>query len=158
MARDARTPRWAGLVKPSVLGAFDGVVTVLGVLFALVALPHELRQSALGLAVAGAVSMGGAQFLSDNEAGWWASAAMGATTGLGTLVPVAPYFVWPRGGPVDALSSAVLCLGAAGVVSWLKTTDGHGMRFRTAAAQTYSLLLVAGAVTGLCAWATDAVG
>lgn len=150
--------RRVDLVKPSVLGAFDGVVTVLGILFALSAVPGELRQSALGLAAAGAVSMGGAQFLADNEAGWCASAAMGLTTGAGTLVPVAPYFLWRGGGPVPAVVSVLLCLGAAGSVSWLKTTDGHGLRFWTAAVQTYSLMLVAGAVTLLCAWLTGAVG
>lgn len=157
--RGARPPgRFDKVVKPSVLGAFDGVVTVLGILFALAGVPHELVRAACGIAAAGAVSMGGAQFLADNEAGVWASVAMGATTGAGTLLPTAPYFVWPRGGASPAIASAALCLLAAAVIAWVKTTDGDSMSWTKAAVQTYSLMLGAGAVTLLCAWATGAVG
>lgn len=146
----------SGLIKPAVFGAFDGIVTVLGALFALATHPHALVVSGVGLAAAGAVSMGGGQWLSDNENGWRASLAIGATTGAGTLVPVLPYAV--ASGAAAGVCSAVLCLASAGVVSWLKTTDGHALSARRAAVQTYSLLLAAGAATLLCAWLTGAVG
>lgn len=146
----------SGLIKPSVFGAFDGLVTVLGALFALATHPHALVVSGVGLAAAGAVSMGGGQWLSDNENGWRASLAIGATTGAGTLAPVLPYAV--TSGVAAGVSSALLCLAAAGAVSWLKTTDGHALTLRRSVAQTYSLLLAAGAVTLLCAWLTGAVG
>lgn len=151
-------PAFSTVVKPSILGAFDGVVTVLGILFALAGAPHELVRSGVGIAAAGAVSMGGAQFLSDNEAGVWASLAMGATTGAGTLIPIAPYVVWGRGGVGPGVASAALCILAAAVISWVKTTDGVPSSWARAAIQTYSLMLGAGAVTLLCAWATGAVG
>lgn len=146
----------AKLIKPAVFGAFDGLVTILGALFALATHPHALVVSGIGLAAAGAVSMGGGQWLSDNENGWRASLAIGVTTGVGTLVPVAPYAV--ASGVAAGVASGVLCLAAAGVVSWLKTTDGHALSARRAAVQTYSLLLAAGAATLLCAWLTGAVG
>lgn len=145
-----------GLIKPAVFGAFDGLVTILGALFALAAHPHALVISGVGLAAAGAVSMGGGQWLSDNENGWRASLAIGVTTGAGTMVPVLPYAV--SSGVAAAVASGALCLVAAGVVSWLKTTDGHALTLRRASVQTYSLLFAAGLATLLCAWSTGAVG
>jgi VIT1/CCC1 family predicted Fe2+/Mn2+ transporter len=144
------------LVRPAVFGAFDGIVTVLGALFALAAHPHSLVVSGIGLAAAGAVSMGGGQLLSDNRNGWRASVAIGAATGVGTTIPVLPYTVWS--GAVAASVSAVSCLAAAGGIAWLKTTDGDAVPLRRTLWQTYSLLLAAGAATLLCAWLTGAVG
>lgn len=146
----------AALVQPAVFGAFDGVVTVLGVLFALAAHPHTLVLSGVGLAAAGCVSMAGGQWLSDSEHGFGASAVIGLTTGAGTLIPVLPYAVW-RSAPA-AVASAVLCLLTAGLISWVKTTGEHGQSPARAVASTYGLMLTAGLATLLCAWATGAVG
>jgi VIT1/CCC1 family predicted Fe2+/Mn2+ transporter len=145
-----------GLIRPAVFGSFDGLITVLGVLFALAAHPHTLVVSGVGLAAAGAVSMGGGQWLSDSEHGLGASAVIGLTTGAGTLVPVAPYIMWH--GATAAVVSAAACLAVSGLIAWLKTTDGHRMSARRAAAQTYGLLFTAGLVTWVCAGLTGAVG
>ena len=155
----ARAARVAALVRPAVFGAFDGLVTVLGILFALSAAPTTLVRSGIGLAAAGAVSMAGGEWLSaaaDSPDKFWEAAAIGATTGAGTLIPVVPYMV--GGGGVAAAVSAVLCLATAGLAAWLKTTENQELSLARSAAQTYGLLLAAGAVTLLCAWATGAVG
>lgn len=150
------THRLGRLVAPAVFGAFDGVVTVLGVLFALSASPHELVKAGVGLSVAGAVSMAGGQWLSDNDNGFGAATVIGLCTGAGTLVPVVPYAVWHGAGA--AVAAAVLCLAVAALVAWLKTVGRPYPTLLGTMFQTYSLLLVAGAATLLCAWATGAVG
>lgn len=144
------------LIKPAVFGAFDGVVTVLGVLFALAADPHALVLSGVGLAAAGTVSMAGGQYLSDNDNGLSASLVIGATTGLGTLVPVLPYTV--ARGVWAGVVSAVLCLAVAGAIAWSKTTGNHGLSARRSVLSTYGILLLATVATLLCAWATGAIG
>ena len=144
------------VTRAAVFGAFDGVVTVLGVLFALAGHPHQLVAASVGLAVSGAVSMGGGEWLSDSEHGLGAAVVIGATTGVGTLVPVAPYAVWR--GAVAAVCSAVLCLAVAGLIAWLKTTGAAGLSARRAAVRTYGLLFTAGLATLVCARLTGAVG
>lgn len=145
-----------GVVKAAVFGAFDGIVTILGAVFTLAATPHALLLSGAGLAASGAVSMGGGQLLSDNRNGWRASAAIGATTGAGTLIPVAPYLLWRGLGA--GVVSGLLCAAVAALIVWLKSADDPGLSARRAAVQTYSLLLAAAVATALCAWATGAVG
>lgn len=147
----------AAQTKLAVFGAFDGVVTVLGAVFPNTGNPHVLLLTCIGLAASGAVSMGGGELVSDSRAGWAASSAIGLTTGLGTLVPAAPY-LFARGSAAILLS-LLLCLLVAVGISWVKTKDGDDPpTFRSAAAQTLSILLAAVAFTLLAAWATGAVG
>lgn len=157
---EAVRPGWraqlAGQVKLAVFGAFDGVVTVLGAVFPNTGSPHTLTLTCIGLAASGAVSMGGGELVSDSEAGWAASTAIGLTTGLGTLLPAVPYLAW-RGLPALVVSMA-LCVAVALGISWVKTTAENGPTFRKAALHTHSILLVAVIFTLLCAWATGAVG
>lgn len=146
----------AAQVKLAVFGAFDGVVTVLGAVFPNTGNPHTLTLTCIGLAASGAVSMGGGELVSDSEAGWAASTAIGLTTGLGTLVPAAPY-LWTSGKAAITIS-LLLCVAVAVGISWVKTTAENGPSFRKAALHTHSILLVAAGFTLLCAWATGAVG
>lgn len=147
----------AAQTKLAVFGAFDGVVTVLGAVFPNTGNPHVLLLTCIGLAASGAVSMGGGELVSDSNAGWAASTAIGATTGLGTLVPAAPY-LWTSG-TAAVIQSMLLCVTVALGISWIKTTDDAGApTFRRAAAHTHGILAVAVAFTLLAAWATGAVG
>ena len=147
----------AAQTKLACFGAFDGVVTVLGAVFPNTGNPHVLLLTCIGLAASGAVSMGGGELVSDSTAGWAASTAIGVTTGLGTLLPAAPY-LFTRGAAAVVLS-LLLCLFTAGAISWVKTTDGPSApTLRQATTQTYAILLVAVAVTLLAAWLTGAVG
>ncbi len=146
----------AAQTKLAVFGAFDGVVTVLGAVFPNTGNPHVLTLTCVGLATSGAVSMGGGELVSDSEAGWAASTAIGLTTGLGTLTPALPYLVWH--GVSALVVSMLLCAGVALGISWVKTTAENGPTMKAAASQTLGILLVAVAFTLLAAWATGAVG
>lgn len=147
----------AAQTKLAVFGAFDGVVTVLGAVFPNTSNPHVLQLTCIGLAASGAVSMGGGELVSDSEAGWPASTAIGLTTGAGTLAPALPY--WFTHGTPAIVASMLLCLAVALGISWVKTTDGDNPpTFKAAAAQTHGILAVAVAFTLLAAWATGAVG
>lgn len=148
--------RLAAQTRLAVFGAFDGVVTALGAVFPNQHDPHALMLTCVGLAAAGAVSMGGGELVSDSEAGLAASTAIGLTTGAGTLVPAAPYLV--TRGIGATLVSIALCVLVAGGIAWLKSTESGSAPLRAHAARVYGVLAVAVAVTLLCAWATGAVG
>lgn len=145
--------RLGSAVRPAVFGAFDGVVTVLGVVFTLAGDPHATVLTGVGLAAAGTVSMGGGEWLSDSEHGFWSSLVIGLTTGAGTMVPVLPYCV--ASGAAAALWSAVLCLLVAAGISAARAV---GRGWRKAAVETYGVLAVAAGATWLAAWATGTVG
>ena len=154
-ARRTVRDQFAEQTKLAVFGAFDGVVTVLGAVFPNTGNPHTLTLTCVGLAASGAVSMGGGELVSDSDAGWAASTAIGATTGLGTLVPIVPY--WFTSGTAAITVSMLLCLAVAVGISWLKSTQ-PGVSLRSSALQTHAILVVAAGLTLLAAWLTGAVG
>ena len=141
------------VVRPAVFGAFDGVVTVLGILFVLSG-DHALLASAVGLAAAGTVSMAGGEWLSDSDHGPGASAVIGLTTGVGTLVPVAPYALWH--GWAAAGVSVGLCAAVGAAIAWARSESRGGPA--RAFGETFGVLLAAGAAAALAAWLTGGVG
>lgn len=145
--------RLADVARPAVFGAFDGVVTVLGILFAMSGDPG-LIAAAVGLAAAGTVSMAGGEWLSDSEHGLGASAVIGLTTGAGTMVPVVPY-LWFRGAGAAGVS-VVLCAIVGACIAWARS-EGRGGPVR-AAAETFGVLLAAAGAAALAAWLTGGVG
>jgi VIT family len=146
---------WGRVFGPAIFGSFDGVVTVLGAVFALTGDRQALVASGVGLAASGAVSMGAGEFLSNSESGWLASCVIGLTTGLGTLLPVLPYILDT---PMALVVSIVLCLFVAVGISWLKVQSEAGTTLLRAAGQTFGVLALAAAFILLCTWATGAVG
>jgi VIT1/CCC1 family predicted Fe2+/Mn2+ transporter len=149
------TNRFNRYFAPAIFGAFDGVVTVLGAVFTLTGDHRALVLSGVGLAASGAVSMGAGEYLSDSQAGLGVSTVIGATTGLGTLLPVVPYIFNMR---LALLLSITLCLLVAGGISWLKATTDTGTSLLKAGVQTFGVMALATAVILLCALATGAVG
>lgn len=142
------------LIRPAVFGAFDGLVTVLGAVFQLAHDPKAMWTTAIGLAVGGTISMGGGEWLSDSEHGLGSSLVIGATTGLGTVLPALPYVaVHGRAGVV---LSCLLCLATATGIAWARV--GPSKTLRRALAETHGVLAVAAGLTLLAAWATGAVG
>lgn len=146
------------LIPPAVFGAFDGVVTVLGAVFALSGNVHALIVTAVGLAAAGVVSMAGGEWLSDSEHGFGSSLVIGLTTGLGTLAPVLPYMLpfLHRDGQI--FWSVYICLMIGLGITIVNCWSRPGLSLRRSAAQTYGVLLVAAGAAWLAAWATGAVG
>ena len=68
------------LLKPAVLGGFDGTASLLGVVIYLLAThPSLIFPAAASGAVSSAISMAGGAFLSDSGNGLAASGVMGAT-------------------------------------------------------------------------------
>lgn len=152
----APSERRAALVAPSVFGAFDGVVTMLGAVFGLAAHPHALVTASVGLAAAGAVSMAGGQFLSDNEHGLASSAAIGVATGAGTLTPALPYMF--TGGFPAGVVCAALCVAVGLLIVGVKIRQDLRLPRWRALTTTFGLMFAAAAFTLLCTWATGAVG
>jgi VIT1/CCC1 family predicted Fe2+/Mn2+ transporter len=99
--------------------------------------------------------MGAGEYLSDSDAGLTASSVIGATTGIGTLLPVLPYIFNMRLALVVSIS---LCLLVASGISVLKAKTDTGSSLLQSAAQTMGVLALATTVILLCAWATGAVG
>lgn len=85
-------------VHAAILGSFDGLTSVLGIILAAAlggAPGHLVLLVALGGAVAATVSMAGGEFLAANDLHLrdklHSGITMGAATFVGTLLPVLPY-------------------------------------------------------------------
>lgn len=86
-------------------GSFDGMTSVAGVVFALLAKPMStIVLAAIGLAVASAVGMAAGEWLGDETASLRKALVMGLATAVGTLVPIVPFFY--SSSKLDALIQA----------------------------------------------------
>lgn len=145
----ARTPAAAapsnGLARPAVFGGFDGMASLLGVVIYL-AMTHPVLifPAAASGAISSAVSMGGGEWLSDNEHGLGASLVMAAATFCGALLPALPFAFTT--GPAAIAECAVICLGIAVTVAALRPNRGLGL----ALAETIGILVVVAAVVVAC--------
>jgi VIT1/CCC1 family predicted Fe2+/Mn2+ transporter len=95
------------------------------------------------------LSMAAGEWLSDSENGFGASAVMGLATGVGSVIPAAPYAFW-HGAAAFAVSAA-LCVMLAVAVGLMRTTPAsRGRRV----AVTLGVLGVVYGATLACALAT----
>jgi VIT1/CCC1 family predicted Fe2+/Mn2+ transporter len=138
--------------RDAILGAFDGVVSVVGFLFGLLIhhAPRALVASGgLGGAVAATVSMSWGIY--EAQDGPWReklrnAAAMGVSTFLGSFIPVLPFFLLAR--TAALLVSAAACLAVAGWIGWEKRRGlrGYLKAYAVLLSAVGLTLLVVGAV------------
>ncbi|MGH3266919.1 MAG: VIT1/CCC1 transporter family protein [Trebonia sp.] len=108
----------------AVLGASDGLMSVLGVVvFIASRSPSLVFAAAVMAAVSAAYSMGAGQFLAQRGADWRAVPVMAAATFGGTVLPAVPY-LW-SGGHAALAQSAAACLLTALAVGRLRTWRRH---------------------------------
>jgi VIT1/CCC1 family predicted Fe2+/Mn2+ transporter len=132
-------------LSAAIFGCFDGVVSIIGVVFALL-LTHTYGPAigtiCLGGAISATVSMSAGEYESQSGAALHKlrnAIAMGVATLVGSMVPVWPFFVFDR--------TAALALGGIGamvVATWIGREKRSGWRgYRNA----YLILLGAAALT-----------
>ena len=130
----------ASVARPAVFGLSDGMMSLLGVVLYLMGHQSLIFPAALCGGISSALSMAGGEWLSDSENGLGASCVMGAATGLGAILPAAPYALGT--GPAAVAESVVICVCIGVVVAALRPLRGFGM----ALAETFGILLAIFAV------------
>lgn len=145
------------VARAAVFGSFDGVCTALGLLLGDPGHGLRLARIAAGVAAAGAASMAGGEYVSTDPgspSGPWACAAMGAATGVGTMLPAVPFVLMPGGWLPLAVSLAV----SAAVAAVIAVANTPLLGARRAWTSTFLILcLVLAATVGVQA-AFGAVG
>jgi hypothetical protein len=139
MRQEQEVKEKQALLSEAAFGVFDGMTSVSGIVFALLAKAESVIVAAsVGLAVASAIGMGLGEFLSDRKAAGAVkrAAVMAAATAVGTLAPVIPFFV---------TSSKMTALVIGGIIALVLTTGIGKVRDRGAAgyAVSYAVLAVA---------------
>lgn len=132
MSREHRLQR-----APIIFGAVDGLTVILGLIAGLVVSGQSsaaVWHSALGGGLAELVGMAAGQRQSAPEDGIADAVACGAASGLGCIVPAAPYLV--ASGVAALVPALLLVVAVAGLVTWLRPQKGWG-----AVAETYGVLV-----------------
>ena len=133
------------LLKPAILGGFDGTASLLGVIiFLLLTRPSLIFPTAASGAISSAISMGGGEFLSDSDSGLAASGVMAAATFLGAVLPAVPFAFGD--GPPQVACSLLIIIAIGAVVSWMRPNRGRGL----ALAETFGLLILVAVVVVAC--------
>jgi VIT1/CCC1 family predicted Fe2+/Mn2+ transporter len=138
-------------VSQAIFGSFDGVVSVIGIMVALLARPTPiLVDAAIGLAAASAVGMAAGEYLGDRERSLRKASVMGLATIVGTLCPVVPFMLLPR--EPAMVGSAVLVLVISFVIARSRATVAPGRAYL----ETFGVLFAAAGITALVSWLTGA--
>jgi VIT1/CCC1 family predicted Fe2+/Mn2+ transporter len=138
-------------VSQAIFGSFDGVVSVIGIIVALLARPTPIIiEAAIGLAAASAVGMAAGEYLGDHARSIRKAAVMGAATIVGTMCPVVPFMVLPKR---SAIIVAVLLVLAISLVIARSRAEGSSAR---AYVETFGVLFFAAGVTAAVSWLTGA--
>jgi VIT1/CCC1 family predicted Fe2+/Mn2+ transporter len=133
------------LLKPAILGGFDGTASLLGVIiFLLLSHPALIFPAAASGAISSAISMGGGEFLSDSGNGLAASGVMAAATFTGAILPAVPFAFGTGPLAVTGCSLVIIAIGAA--VSAMRPNRGRPL----ALAETFGLLALVAAVVVTC--------
>lgn len=133
------------LTRPAVLGGFDGTASLLGVIiYLLFSHPVLIFPAAVSGASSAAVSMGGAQWLSDSGKGFGPSLVMAAATFTGAILPAVPFALGT--GPAAVAEAGVLCAGICFTVAALRDTARYGI----ALLETFGILAAVVTVTVIC--------
>jgi VIT1/CCC1 family predicted Fe2+/Mn2+ transporter len=128
------------LARPAVFGLSDGLMSMLGVVLYLLGHQSIIFPAALMGGISSAISMAGGEWLSDSENGFGASCVMGGATGLGAILPAAPYAITT--GPTAIAQSICICVCIGVAVAALRPRRGFGM----ALVETFGVLAVIFAV------------
>lgn len=144
MTTDLSIPESEPVSKAGILGAFDGLGCFLGVALGLTGHQALILPAAIGVGAAETVSMAAAQWLSESDKGFAASAAIGIATGAGAVLPALPYELMP-GWYARAWSIVIIALIAA-LIAWRRAGD-RGLR--RSFAETYGVLVVIALVVGI---------
>jgi VIT1/CCC1 family predicted Fe2+/Mn2+ transporter len=126
----------------AVFGGLDGLVSVTGVIFALLARGEQaIILAAVGLAVASAIGMGAGQWLSDSrpDGAQRRALVMAAATVTGTVTPVIPFIFLPQ-------TAALIVAGLLTVMMGAAISHVRGRRWK-GYAQTFTILVAAAGVT-----------
>jgi VIT1/CCC1 family predicted Fe2+/Mn2+ transporter len=136
-------------VSEAIFGSFDGVVSVIGVIVALLAGPTAIMvDAAIGLAAASAVGMAAGEYLGDHTRNLRKAGVMGVATIVGTMCPVVPFIVLPKR---PAIVVSVLLVVAISLVIARSRAEGSSAR---AYVETFGVLLFAAGITALVSWLT----
>jgi VIT1/CCC1 family predicted Fe2+/Mn2+ transporter len=136
--REEREER--ALWAESCFGAFDGMTSMSGVLFALLdSTRGALLGAALGLAVASGIGMAAGEYVGDTrtEGAGKRALVMGVSTVVGTLAPVTPFFF---------IHSKVTALIVAGIIALVMTYAIGKVRHRGVAGYLVTYAILAGAI------------
>lgn len=129
-------------IGKAIFGSFDGMNCVLGVITAgyFVSDSRALFLTAAGLAVAGAVSMGGGSYLSEITSIHTIEHAViiGFSSFFGVLLPVLPFLFLPKL-IATCISACVMCLIAISIAQF-RTQSG---KWWISYVQTFSILFCA---------------
>lgn len=97
----------------AIFGILDGLVSVLGVILGLLATsPHTIVRAAVGLAAASSASMGAGEYLGDANRSVGRAARMAGATLIGTLAPIVPFVLLPKGPAIVAAAALTVLFGA----------------------------------------------
>jgi VIT1/CCC1 family predicted Fe2+/Mn2+ transporter len=136
----------------AIFGLFDGVVSLVGLVFGLIiahASRHDFILTGLGAAISATVSMSTGEFEAakgEMRARLSGATAMGIATMIGSLLPIVAFF-WLPHGPALGISAA-LCLAAAAWVGYEKRKGLEcQMHWYTGYASSFAFLLGAAGIT-----------
>jgi len=136
-------------VAQAIFGSFDGVVSVIGVMVALLARPTPIIvEAAVGLAAASAVGMAAGEYLGDASRNFRRAAVMGVATVVGTMCPVVPFMVLAKDAAIIVAVVLVVVISLAIAHARVQVAAGR------AYAETFGVLFVAAGVTALVSWLT----
>jgi len=138
-------------ISQAIFGSFDGVVSVIGVMVALLARPTPiLVEAAVGLAAASAVGMAAGEYLGDATRNLRRAAVMGIATVVGTMCPVVPFMLLAKDTAIVVTVVLVAAMSLAIARARAQVTS------RRAYVETFGVLLLAAGITGLVSWLTGA--
>lgn len=132
------------LVSTAVFGSFDGMTSAMGVILALLATPHALLLGALGIGIAAMIGMGLGEWQSDSSTGWRAPVVMAAASGIGTLLPVAPFLF--LAGTSAIVASAIVIIVVTAFIAKVRVSENRS--YWKAARESYTILVI----TALAVW------
>lgn len=135
------------LLRPAILGGFDGTASLLGVTIYLLLTGHPslIFATAASGAITSAISMGGGEWLSDSDNGFAASLVMALATLGGALLPAVPFAGGT--GAVEIGACAAICIAIGVLVSAMRRNRGRDL----AVAETFGILAACLAACLACA-------
>jgi VIT1/CCC1 family predicted Fe2+/Mn2+ transporter len=138
-------------VSQAIFGSFDGVVSVIGVIVALLARPSPIIvEAAVGLAAASAIGMAAGEYLGDDTRNLRRALVMGLATVIGTMAPVVPFMVLDKRLAIPVALLLVLAISLAIAQARAQASP------RRAYLETFGVLFLAAGVTALVSWLTGA--
>jgi VIT1/CCC1 family predicted Fe2+/Mn2+ transporter len=136
-------------VSQAIFGSFDGVISVIGVMVALLARPTPIIvEAAVGLAAASAVGMMAGEYLGDDTRSLRRAIVMGVATIVGTMCPVVPFMLLAKEAAIIVAAVLVLAISLAIARARAQTSSAR------AYAETFGVLFISAAVTAVVSWLT----